>query len=125
VTRTVLSNISPIEIEQAIVNVLRNAIESRDSGAAISLSLTKRGKFAEIEILDDGRGISQEQRDHLFEPFYSTRTNEGGTGLGLSVAHGILTDHGGQIQIDSIPGEGTRVLMTLPVVGRIVELVSD
>jgi PAS domain S-box-containing protein len=118
---TILANISPIEIEQAIVNVLRNAIESGDEDVSISISLTRRDEFAEIEILDDGRGISKEQRDHLFEPFFSTRTNEGGTGLGLSVAHGILTDHGGQIRIDSIPGEGTRVVMMLPIVEPTLE----
>ncbi len=119
--KSILANISPIEIEQAIVNVLRNAIESGDANVSISLSLTQRDQFAEIEILDDGRGISNEQRDHLFEPFFSTRTNEGGTGLGLSVAHGILTDHGGQIRIDSIPGEGTRVVMMLPLVDKAIE----
>ena len=113
--RKILALICPIEIEQAIVNVLRNAIESRDRNASISLSLAVRDKNAEIEVLDDGRGISDDHRDHLLEPFFSTRTNEGGTGLGLSVAHGILTDHGGQIRIESIEGEGTRVLLSLPI----------
>jgi len=115
------SLISPIEIEQAIVNVLRNAIESGATNVAVSLSLVTEDDSAEIEVLDDGRGIPSEQKDHLFEPFYSTRTNEGGTGLGLSVAHGILTGHGGQIQIDSILGEGTRVLMMLPITKSPVE----
>ena len=111
-----LARISPIEVEQAIVNVLRNAIESRERDAAISLTLSHRDKTAEIEILDDGQGIAAADRDHLFEPFFSTRTRVGGTGLGLSVAHGVMMDHGGQIRIESVPGEGTRVVISLPIV---------
>lgn len=110
-----LSRISPIELEQAIVNVLRNAIESRPSGAEVSILLARRDKWATIEITDDGCGIPPENEERIFEPFFSTRTREGGTGLGLSVAHGILADHGGQIRIDSIVGTGTRVVMTLPI----------
>ena len=112
------ARICPIEIEQAIVNVLRNAIESQDRGVHVRLQLTRRDKQAEIEIVDDGRGIPEASRDHLFDPFYTTRTKEGGTGLGLSVSHGILTDHGGEIRIDTpltAEGGGTRVLLSLPV----------
>jgi len=107
--------ISPIEIEQAIVNILRNAIESRTSGARIILSLTKRRDVAEIEITDDGRGIAAEDQEQLFDPFFSTRTREGGTGLGLSVAHGIAKDHSGEIRVDSTPEKGTRVVLSLPL----------
>lgn len=115
-SETLLARISPIEVEQAIVNVLRNAIESREHGASISLTLSRRDKMAEIEIIDDGQGIDVADRDHLFEPFYSTRTRIGGTGLGLSVAHGVVKDHGGEIQVESVPGEGTRVVIILPIV---------
>jgi PAS domain S-box-containing protein len=111
----ILVQISPIQLEQALVNVLRNAIESSRCGAGISITISTRDKTARIEIDDDGRGIEEEHREHLFDPFYSTRTQEGGTGLGLSVAHGIVTDHGGEICIDSAVGEGTRVLITLPI----------
>ena len=61
-----------------------------------------------------------EHHERLFEPFFSTRTREGGTGLGLSVAHGIVVDHGGQIRVDSIPGTGTCVVITLPLDDSIV-----
>ncbi len=110
-----LARISPIELEQAIVNVLRNAIESSPSGAQVSILLERRDKWATIEITDDGRGIPPENEERIFEPFFSTRTREGGTGLGLSVAHGVITDHGGQIRIDSLVGTGTRVVMALPI----------
>ncbi len=120
-TSEIRARISPIEIEQAIVNILRNAIESRDSGATISVTLRQVDKSAEIEILDNGRGFNDEARENLFVPFYSTRTRAGGTGLGLSVAHGIITDHGGEIRIDSILGEGTRAVILLPILEGEVE----
>jgi PAS domain S-box-containing protein len=110
-----LVRMSPIEIEQAIVNVVRNAIESRDAGARVSILLEGRDKTATIEVTDDGRGIAPDQLDHLYEPFFSTRAREGGTGLGLSVTHGVLNDHGGRIRVESVPGTGTRVVMTLPL----------
>jgi len=111
---SLLARISPIELEQAIVNVLRNAIESRPSGVHVSLRLSRRDKTALLEVTDDGRGIEPAHQERLFEPFFSTRTREGGTGLGLSVAHGIVVDHGGQIRIESFPDMGTRVVITLP-----------
>lgn len=72
----VLALISPIEIEQAIVNVLRNAIESRETDASISLSLYARDKNAIIEVIDDGRDIPEHERDRLFEPFFSAGVRE-------------------------------------------------
>lgn len=110
-----LARISPIELEQAIVNILRNAIESRERGVHVSLRLARRDKNAIIEVTDDGRGVDPLHQERVFEPFFSTRTREGGTGLGLSVSHGIVVDHGGQIRIDSVPGMGTRVVISLPI----------
>ncbi|MFO0691619.1 MAG: PAS domain S-box protein [Myxococcota bacterium] len=110
-----LVRMSPIELEQAIVNVVHNAIESREGGAQVSIVLARRDKTATIEVLDDGRGIAPEHQDRIFEPFFSTRTRAGGTGLGLSVTHGVVTDHGGQVRIESVQGVGTRVLITLPI----------
>lgn len=97
------------------MKVLRNAIESRERGVHVSLRLARRDKNAIIEVTDDGRGVDPLHQERVFEPFFSTRTREGGTGLGLSVSHGIVVDHGGQIRIDSLPGMGTRVVISLPI----------
>lgn len=110
----IYAHVNPIEIEQALVNILCNAIESRDVGARVSLSLTAREDLARIEVRDDGRGIPEADREHLFEPFFSTRSREGGTGLGLSVAHGVVADHQGSLRIETEPGGGTRVCVTIP-----------
>ena len=64
-----------------------------------------------LEVLE----ADERERERAFVPFYSTRTRVGGTGLGLSVAHGIVTDHGGTIRIESEAGVGTRVVIALPL----------
>lgn len=112
--RPLRARINPIEIEQVIVNVLRNAIESSDRGVRVELSLRQQGDDAEIEVVDDGAGIEEKDLERLFDPFFSTRTRQGGTGLGLSVAHGIVRDHAGEIRVDSEPDVGTRVVIRLP-----------
>ncbi|MFK7895678.1 MAG: ATP-binding protein [Myxococcota bacterium] len=111
-----VAQISPIEIEQAIVNALRNSIESGPRGTSISISLEQRDKNAYIEVIDNGRGIRKKELERLFDPFYSTRTQVGGTGLGLSVAHGIIKAHAGEIHVESTVGSGTRLVMTLPII---------
>jgi two-component system NtrC family sensor kinase len=105
---------SPIALEQALVNIIQNAIESRP-GARVQLRTERRGETVRIEVRDDGRGMDREAIRHLFDPFFTTRAAEGGTGLGLSVAHRIIADHGGTIGVDSRPGEGTTVSVDLPL----------
>ena len=70
-------------------------------------------KLVRVEISDSGGGISNEDLARLFEPFFSTKSN--GTGLGLSVSYNIIQNHGGDIQVESIPGEGTCFTIDLPV----------
>lgn len=105
---------SPIALEQALVNVIQNAIESRPE-ARVRLRTERRGETVRIAVSDDGRGVDSEVIRHLFDPFFTTRAAEGGTGLGLSVAHRIITDHQGTIDVDSRPGEGTVVSVELPL----------
>lgn len=108
------ARISPIEIEQVLVNVIRNAAESIEGQGEIRVSTRRREELIEIEISDEGRGMDAEQLSHVFDPFYTTRIEQGGTGLGLSFAHGVVVDHGGEIVVDSERGKGTRVRILLP-----------
>jgi len=110
-----LVKVSPIDLEQVLLNLVRNAAESNDSGVGIRVETHHTGDSAEIHVIDDGRGIDEQQSSMIFDPFFTTRIGQGGTGLGLSVAHGIVSDHGGQIEVDSSVGEGTRFSVRLPI----------
>ncbi len=108
---------SPIEIEQLVVNLVRNAAESRERGARVEVSIERHptAAIARLLVEDDGRGIPHEALADVFDPFYTTRIRDGGSGLGLSVGHGIVEDHGGTIRIESKSGDGTRVIVELPL----------
>ena len=103
-----------IELEQVLVNLIRNAIESCARDARVQIRVEKSPEHALLIVRDNGAGLSDETKRRLFEPFYTTKLREGGSGLGLSVVHGILMTHGGAIEVvgDSEPGTGFRV--TLP-----------
>jgi signal transduction histidine kinase len=105
---------SPIALEQALVNVIRNAIQSK-AGARVVLRTERVADRVRIEVRDDGHGMDRAALGRLFDPFYTTRADQGGIGLGLSVAHRIVTDHGGEIRVASRSGEGTAVTVHLPL----------
>ena len=106
---------SGIELEQAFVNLIRNACEASKQSQVVTVSAVREAERAVIEVRDEGVGIPQEIVDEILDPFFTTRLKEGGTGLGLSVAHGVITDHGGSIDIESAIGEGTRIRVALPL----------
>ena len=64
---------------------------------------------------DDGCGMTEDQKSRIFDPFYTTREHDGGTGLGLSIAYRIVQNHGGSIEVDSQTGQGTSVIVELPL----------
>lgn len=103
--------VSPVEIEQVFVNLFRNAIEA--SATEIHIRTDVSDSDVTVCVSDDGSGFDDEAMEHAFDPFFTTRPDCGGTGLGLSVAHRIVIDHGGEIQIES--GSGTTVRVTLPL----------
>ena len=104
-----------IEMEQVLVNLIRNAIEADSKGVSVSIRTRRSGDSILVSVRDDGRGITSEQQAHLFDPFFTTRQREGGTGLGLSIVHGIVAMHGGSIEVKSKPDQGTTVHVRLPV----------
>ncbi|MEZ4217069.1 MAG: ATP-binding protein [Myxococcota bacterium] len=103
------------ELEQALLNVVRNAIESRERGVHVRVTVAPIGDLVRIAVSDDGPGIDDGALAHVFDPFFTTRLREGGTGLGLSIAHGVALDHGGDLRVESEAGKGSRFLLELPL----------
>jgi signal transduction histidine kinase len=107
------------QLGQVLVNLVTNAARaippSRRGLIVIRTSLTSQGR-ARLEVKDDGAGIAPEHLDRVFEPFFTThRAGEGkGMGLGLSIAHAIVTAHGGTLAVESTPGQGSTFRLELP-----------
>lgn len=106
---------SPIDLEQAFVNLIRNAVESRATGVSIEVETLRTSQTACVYVCDDGPGIDPAIRARVVEPFFTTRLAEGGSGLGLSVVHGIVSDHGGRLEIEPRGPQGTRARIELPI----------
>lgn len=107
--------LDPIEMQQALTNLVMNALQASHEGERIDVSLRTDGGALSIEIEDEGTGIAADALPHVFEPYFTTKGPGEGTGLGLSVAHGIVREHGGHIELESTAGEGTRVSVRLPL----------
>ena len=105
---------SPGSLNQAISNVLSNAIQASKQGQTIQVSTRLKGDWHIVEVADQGVGIPAENLTRVFDPFFTTKPVGSGTGLGLSIAHQIVTAHAGRIEIDSIPGSGTAVSILIP-----------
>jgi CheY-like chemotaxis protein/anti-sigma regulatory factor (Ser/Thr protein kinase) len=101
------------QLREVFTNIVLNSVDALPEGGTIRLATQVRGERVIVRIQDDGVGMDEETRKHLFEPFFTTK-GEGGSGLGLSVAYGILTRHGATIEIESQPGHGTTVTVSLP-----------
>lgn len=105
---------NPTEIEQLLANLVRNALQSGGYGIHVRIRTEDRGDLVVLSVRDDGPGMPPEVREQIFDPFFTTREASGGTGLGLSMVHGIVSGHGGKVSVHSEPGEGTDVVVELP-----------
>jgi len=104
------------QIQQTIMALLINAMEAMSQGGKIFIETKNMlGKKVEITLKDTGEGISRENLRNIFDPFFSTKEAEKGTGLGLFVAYGIIQEHKGTIKVESEVGKGTTFFITLPV----------
>jgi polar amino acid transport system substrate-binding protein len=104
-------------IEQVVVNLLLNASQALgDNRGKITLETASSVSTGEVMLVvrDNGIGIDAKHLPHLMDPFFTTKREQGGTGLGLSVSAGIVKEHGGRLTFDSIPGLGTTVRLFLP-----------
>jgi two-component system, NtrC family, sensor kinase len=104
-----------LKLMQVLVNLINNAVDAMESEGRLIVFAERIGEAISIRVTDSGHGIPPEAMDKLFDPFFTTKPIGKGTGLGLSVCYGIIQQFGGNIQVDSNPGEGTTVEIQLPV----------
>jgi CheY-like chemotaxis protein len=102
-----------------VLNLLTNAEQALtgwDGPRRMAVETRRDGDWLVIAVSDTGPGLAPEQRDRIFNPFYTTKPVGEGAGLGLSISDGIVREHGGQIRVESRPGEGAAFLVELPIV---------
>jgi two-component system NtrC family sensor kinase len=105
------------QMQQVFVNIIMNAAEAMEGEGTLTISTRSlpADRHVEVSFTDTGCGIPEESLGHLFEPFFTTKEVGRGTGLGLSVSHGIVESHGGTIRVTSRIGEGTTFVVCLPL----------
>ncbi|MHB1016049.1 MAG: hybrid sensor histidine kinase/response regulator [Desulfurivibrionaceae bacterium] len=107
------------QLKQVFLNLLTNAEEAITAKTGtITVKTEGREGYVAVQFQDSGHGIAPEDQQRIFEPFFSTKSAVKGTGLGLSVSYGIVTRHGGTIEVESKPGVGSIFTVLLPVEGR-------
>ncbi len=107
------------QMVQVLINLLINAIDSLDGKpGAISLRSYERDNAICIEVRDNGKGIKEDDREKIFEPFFTTKEVGKGTGLGLWVSYGIIKRFGGEVDVESAVGKGSRFTITFPLSGE-------
>ncbi|HEY0840951.1 MAG TPA: ATP-binding protein, partial [Vulgatibacter sp.] len=106
--------VDPSQLKQVLWNLLRNAAEASREGGVVTVATGEadREGMVFVRIEDRGEGISRADLDRIFDPFFTTKAT--GTGLGLSTVHRIVEGLGGQIEVESVVGEGTRFTVLLP-----------
>jgi two-component system NtrC family sensor kinase len=116
-------NLPPIsgdagQLQQAVIALAANAIDAMPEGGVLRIASRTSGSTVLIEVSDTGVGIPQENITKIFEPFFTTKEIGKGTGLGLAVCYGILTEHGGSLEVQSTVGAGTTFTISLPAINN-------
>jgi two-component system NtrC family sensor kinase len=106
------------QIQQVFLNLSLNACEAMPDGGTLLLSTSCEDQSVVVRVTDTGCGIKPEHLDQIFEPFFTTKPVGKGTGLGLSVSYGIVRQHGGTLEVESVEGKGSTFLVTLPALGN-------
>jgi PAS domain S-box-containing protein len=107
------ANGSASELREVFVNLIVNAVDAMPQGGCLSISCSRTKDRLQLNFSDTGGGMSEDVREKVFEPFFSTK-GANGTGLGLSVSYSIIERHGGSIRVESAPGRGTTFKIELP-----------
>jgi len=109
---SVLIDADARKVRQALLNVLVNAIQASPRASTVTVAIARESEGARIAVHDDGVGMTPEILDRIRKPYFTTK--EGGTGLGVAVARGLVEQHGGQLEFRSAPGKGTTAVIRLP-----------
>ena len=104
----------PSKFNQVIMNILTNSIQAMEDGGKLFIQTVSSDIGVKIIIKDTGKGMPPDVKEHIFEPFYTTKEVGKGTGLGLSISYGIIEKHNGNIDVISEPGKGTEFIISLP-----------
>ena len=108
------------ELREVFIDILFNAVDAMPKGGELTIQAKSGGKSVFVTFFDTGEGMSEETKKRVFDPFFTTKGSKG-TGLGMSVAYGIISRHNGQIIIDSELGVGTAVTVQLPVSEKVIK----
>jgi signal transduction histidine kinase len=103
----------PDQLTQVFLNLIINGVEAMPEGGTLTIRSALHDSQLAIEVQDTGPGLTPDESARIFEPFYTTKA--GGTGLGLAVSYGIIQQHGGRIEVQSAPGQGTTFTVWLPL----------
>jgi signal transduction histidine kinase len=106
------------KLQQVFLNLFINARDAMESGGKLNVVTHPAHHGVCVEVRDSGAGISRENLARIFDPFFTTKASRKGTGLGLSVSYGIVEEHGGGIEVESSPGEGTVFRLEFPAVRK-------
>jgi len=104
------------QLWQALLNLIRNSCEAMPGGGELSLGTRRKGKEGLLLVADNGKGMTEEQRQQVFVPFFTTK--EKGIGLGMTLVHQIVTEHGGHIECESTSGKGSTFTLIFPLVEK-------
>jgi len=103
------------QLRQVFLNMVSNARDAMPEGGTLSVKTYSGNGFVYIGFADTGVGISEDNLGKIFDSFFTTKSSVKGVGLGLSVCYGFIKDHGGDIKVESMPGEGTQFIISLPI----------
>jgi len=109
-------------LRQMLVNLVKNALTATPGGGTVTIITAEKDEVVELTVLDTGEGIPDQLLQKIFEPYFTTKID--GTGLGLTMAYKVVKEHGGDITVKSVQGQGTRFIITLPKMKQVQRLIE-